>query len=312
MESTQKHWEVSEADFRIVLPGGAIKHLHSIAHPVWDEAGELTEVVGTVMDVTERMRADEERERLREAQADLAHVNRVTTMGELTASLAHEIKQPIAAILLNAHACLRWLDRDQPEVAEARETASRIIRDITRTSDIISRTRLLFKKAPPQRELLDVNEVIQEMVVLLHNEASRSAISIHGDLATDLPRIMADRVQLQQVFMNLMLNGIEAMRDSTNAGRLTIKSQHGENRQLMISVVDTGVGLQPEQEQQIFQAFFSTKSHGTGMGLPISRSIIESHGGRLWAASNGGPGASFHFTLPIDVGSPEMQDQTDG
>jgi signal transduction histidine kinase len=306
MESTQKHWAVSEADFRIVVPSGEIKYLHSIGHPVVDESGEVSEVVGTVMDVTERRRADEERERLRQAEADLAHINRVTTMGELTASLAHEIKQPIGAILTNAQACLRWLDRDRPEVAEARDAGSRIIRDVTRVSDIISRTRSLFKKAPPRRELLNVNEVIQEMVALLHNEASRYSISIHGELAKDLPKIMADRVQLQQVLMNLMLNGIEAMRDGATVGELTIKSQQGNDRELLISVIDTGAGLHPEQTKQIFNAFFSTKSQGTGMGLPISQSIIESHGGRLWATTNQGRGATFHFTLPTETQALEM------
>ncbi len=184
---------------------------------------------------------------------------------------------------------------------EAREAAARIIKDVTRASDIISRISLLFKKRPPQRESLHVNEVIQEMIVLLRSEASRYSISIRGELANDLPNIMVDRVQLQQVFMNLMLNGIEAMKDMGTGGELTIKSQQDDNRQLLISVGDTGVGLEPEQAEQIFNAFFTTKPQGTGMGLPISRSIIESHGGRLWATSNSGPGATFQFTLPSEV-----------
>jgi signal transduction histidine kinase len=195
---------------------------------------------------------------------------------------------------------LRWLGRDQPDVEEAREAAARIIKDVTRAADIISRVRLLFKKGPPQRELVDLNEVIREMIALLRSEASRYSISIRGELANDLPNIMADRVQLQQVLMNLMLNGIEAMKDMSAGGELTIKSQQDDNRQLLISVGDTGVGLEPEQAEQIFNAFFTTKPQGTGMGLPISRSIIESHGGRLWAADNSPRGASFCFTLPTE------------
>jgi PAS domain S-box-containing protein len=300
MESTRKEWVDAEADFRIVLPDGRIKHLHTIAHPVMDEAGEITEVIGTVMDVTERRRADQERERLRQTLADLAHITRVTTMGELTASLAHEIKQPIAAAVINANTCLRWLGRDQPDLAEARDAVLRIIKDVTRASDIISRIGLLFKKGVPQRELVDVNEIIQEMIVLLRSEASRCSISIRGELANDLPKTMADRVQLQQVLMNLMLNGIEAMKDIGPAGELTISSRLKDG-QLLISVSDTGGGLAPEQAEQIFNAFFTTKPQGTGMGLTISRSIVESHGGRLWVTATFGSGATFQFTLPSEI-----------
>jgi len=221
-------------------------------------------------------------------------------MGELTASLAHEIKQPIAAAVTNAKTCLRWLGRDQPDLPEAREAAARIIKDVTRASDIISRIHLLFKKGPPQRESLDVNELIQEMIALLRSEASRYSILIRNELASDLPNIMADRVQLQQVFMNLMLNGIDAMKGMTGGGELTIRSETCD-AQLLISVSDTGVGFAPEQAEQIFNAFFTTKDTGTGMGLPISRSIIESHGGRLSATCAPGRGATFQFTLPATV-----------
>src|SRR5258705_6464646 len=248
----------------------------------------------------ERKLAREERERLRQAQADLAHVTRMTTMGELTASLAHEIRQPITAAVTNAKTCLRWLGRDQPDVPEARETAARIIKDVTRASDIISSISLLFKKGALQRELVDVNELIREMIVLLHSEANRYSISIRTELAEDLPKVMADRVQMQQVFMNLMLNGIDAMKDTTGGGELIIKSEQDDG-QLRISVSDTGVGLPPEQAEQIFKAFFTTKDNGTGMGLPISRSIIESHGGRLWATGVPGGGAIFQFPRPATV-----------
>ncbi len=284
--------------FRIVLPEGAIKYIRSTGHPVRNISGDLVEYVGTSMDVTERKRVDEERERLRQVQADLAHVSRVTTMGELTASLAHEVNQPIAAAVTNANTCLRWLTRDRPNVEEAREAAMRIMKDGTRAAEIISRIRQLFKKGTSQRELVDVNEITREMIVLLRGETRRYNIVIGMDLAADLPQVMADRVQLQQVLMNLMINGIEAMKDTDGTHELTIRSQRMQNEEVLVSVTDSGVGLPPLQKEQIFNAFFTTKPHGTGMGLRISRSIIESHGGRLWAGDNSPRGASFCFTLP--------------
>jgi PAS domain S-box-containing protein len=293
-----------KVDFRAVLPDGSTKYLRSVGHPVFSPSGELVEFVGTGMDVTERRQAEKERERLRQVQSDLAHINRATTMGELTASLAHEINQPIAAAVTDARTCLRWLAREQPDLSEARESAMRMVKAVTRASDIITRLRQLFKKGAPQTNLVDVGEVIQEMVVLLRSEASASSVSITTELPADLPRVMADRVQLQQVLMNLMLNGIEAMRDTENGGQLTIKSRKAQGGELLISVSDTGVGLPPEQADQIFNAFFSTKVQGTGMGLSISRSIVESHGGRLWATSNSGRGATLNFTLPAAEAQP--------
>src|ERR1700716_4208396 len=241
-----------------------------------------------------RTRAEEE---LRVAHADLAHVNRVSTMGELTASLAHEVNQPIAAAITDANTCLRWLTRDPPDMDEARAAASRTVKDANRAAEIVSRVRLLFKKGTPQRELVDVNEVIREMIVLLRSETSRYSVSVFSDLAADLPQVMGDRVQLQQVLMNLMINGVDAMKGLDAKRELTIRSKRIENEELMVSVSDTGVGLPPQQADQIFNAFFTTKSHGTGMGLSISRSIVESHGGRLWATDNRPRGASFHLTL---------------
>jgi PAS domain S-box-containing protein len=238
---------------------------------------------------------------LRQAQADLAHVSRVTTMGELTASLAHEVNQPIAAAVTNANTCLRWLMRDHPDVEEACAAASRVVKDGTRAAEIVSRIRLLFKKGTWQRELVDVNEVIREMIVLLRGETTRYSISVRTELAADLAQGMGDRVQLQQVLMNLMINGIDAMKDVDGTRELAIKSQRAENERVVVSVTDTGVGLPAQQADQIFQAFFTTKPHGTGMGLRISRSIVESHGGRLWAADNPPRGASFYFTLPTKV-----------
>ena len=262
--------------------------------------GEFAGYIGSNIDITDLKRAEEERERLRQVQSELAHVNRVTTMGELAASLAHEIKQPIAAALTDARTCLRWLARDQPDIEEAREAVSRIIQDVTRASEIIGRIRALFKKGEPQREWVDVNEVIREMISLLRSEAGRYSISIHTELAPDLPNVRADRVQLQQVFLNLMLNGIDAMNEGNVAGDLTIKSQRNPEDQVLVSVSDNGVGLPPEQADKVFDAFFTTKSEGTGMGLSISRSIIESHGGRLWATGNSDRGATFQCTLPAE------------
>jgi PAS domain S-box-containing protein len=269
--------------------------------PTQEDQNTIERITHLASIAIERKQAEEALEALRQAQADLARVNRITTMGELTASLAHEVNQPIAAAVTNANTCLRWLTRDHPDLQEAREAASRIVKDATRAADIISRIRLHFKKGTQERELLDVNEVIQEMILLLSNEATRYSISIHSDLAKDLPRVMADRIQLQQVLMNLMLNGIEAMKDMGAAGELTIKSLQAENGQLLISVSDTGVGLPAKQADQIFNAFFTTKVQGTGMGLSISRSIAESHGGRLWAADNSPRGASFYLSLPTRV-----------
>src|SRR5258706_3189575 len=257
-----------EAQLRVVHPDGTTKYIHTVGHPVFNASGDLVEFVGTVIDVTERRLADEERERLRQVQADLAYLSRVTTMGELTASLAHEIRQPITAALTNAKTCLRWLARDNPDVEEASEATSRTVKDVTRAADIISRISVLFKKGALQRELVDVNELIREMIVLLRSEANRYSISIRTDLAQDLPKVMADRVQLQQGFMNLILNGIDAMKEMSSGSELSIKSE-ADHGQLLISVSDTGVGLPPEQADKIFRAFFTTKDNGTGMGLPI-------------------------------------------
>jgi C4-dicarboxylate-specific signal transduction histidine kinase len=256
----------------------------------------------SIASLSEQKRAEEA---LRRAQADLAHVNRVTTMGELTSSLAHEVNQPIAAAVMNADACLRWLDGNTPNLEEARASAMRIVENGRRAAEIISRIRVLFEKGVLKRELVDVNEVIREMIDLMRGEATRYSISVRAELAADLPKVMGDRVQLQQVVMNLIVNSIDAMKDVHGTRELALKSQRAENEQITVRVSDTGVGLPPQQKDQIFNAFFTTKVHGTGMGLSISRSIVESHSGRLWAADNSPRGASFHLILPTKVAAHE-------
>jgi C4-dicarboxylate-specific signal transduction histidine kinase len=256
-----------------------------------------------IASMSEQKRAEEA---LRQAQADLARVNRVNTMAELTASLAHEVNQPIAAAVTNADACLRWLAGDTPNLEEARASAMEIVKEGTRAAEIITRIRQLFKKGTSQRESLDVNEVIREMIGLLRSEVARYSISIRTELAADLPRVMGDRVQLQQVMMNLISNSIDAMKNVDGRRELAIKSRRAENEQLMVSVSDTGEGLPPQQATQIFDAFFTTKVHGTGLGLSVSRSIVASHNGRLWAADNSPRGASFHLILPAKIEEHEM------
>jgi PAS domain S-box-containing protein len=270
--------------------------------PLRDGLGGIVKWYGTGIDIEDRKRAEES---LRKAQADLAHANRVTTMGELCASLAHEINQPISGAITNASTCLRRLDRDPVDLEGARAAVSLIIRDANRASEIINRVRLFFRKGVVTKERVDINEMIREMEMLLHNEATQNSVSVQTKLAADQSLIVADRIQLQQVLMNLMINGIDAMKAVDGPRQLTLGTENDSNQQLLVSVVDTGVGLPPNQAGQIFNAFFTTKEHGTGMGLRISRTIIEAHGGRLWAADNHPRGASFHFTLAVssDAGS---------
>jgi PAS domain S-box-containing protein len=300
-ESSSRAGTDFDAHFRIVRPDGTTKYVYGTGHPVFNASGDAFELVGTVMDVTERRRAEEERERLRQAQADLARVNRVTTMGELTASLAHEVNQPIGAAVTNASTCLRWLAADTPNLEEARAAAMRVVTDGKRAAEIISRVRQLFKKGALERELVDVNEIIREVIVLLQGEAERHSILVTTDLAEDIRQLMADRVQLQQVMMNLIVNSIDAMKNVDGTRELAIASRLVENEEILVSVSDTGVGLPQQQADQIFNAFFTTKLNGTGMGLRISGTIVESHGGRLWAEHNSPRGATFHVTLPTNI-----------
>ena len=270
--------------------------------PLRDRQGHIVRWYFLLADVDDRKRAEEA---LRQAQRDLARISRVTTMGELAASLAHEVSQPISGTMTNANACLRSLGSDRPDVDLVRTAVTRIVRDAQRAVEIIGRIRSQFEKGAPDREVIDVNEVNRETVALLRDEAIRYNILVRTELAADLPQIVGDRVQLQQVVMNLIVNSIDAMKEVEGMREMVIASQPAEDGQILVSVSDTGIGLPQQLAERIFDPFFTTKPHGTGMGLRISRSIIESHGGRLWAVGSSGRGATFHLKLPAAV--PDMR-----
>jgi PAS domain S-box-containing protein len=288
--------EPVEIEARILTARGDYRWLLVRNVPLRDGLGGIVKWYGTGIDIEDRKRAEDD---LRKAHADLAHANRVTMMGELSASLAHEINQPISGAITNASTCLRRLDREEPDLEGARSAATKIIRDANRAAEIINRVKLFFRKGVVAKEPVDVNEMIREMEILLRNEAIQHSVSVQTRLAADLPIIVADRIQLQQVLMNLMINGIDAMKAVDGPRQLTVGTQSDSKEPLLVSVEDTGIGLPLNQAGQIFNAFFTTKEHGTGMGLRISQTIIEAHGGRLWATDNSPRGASFHFTLAV-------------
>jgi len=290
-----------EVAFRIVHPDGEIRHIHAVGHPVLSPSGLLIEFVGTVIDVTERKRAENA---LNKAQVELAHITRITTMGELTASIAHEVNQPLGAVVTNGNACLRWLAADPPNFDEAREAVRRIVRDGNRASDVIARIRSLVKKGESVAGRLDINNTIREIVELTQSEVARREASLHTELAANLPAVMGDRVQLQQVLLNLIINALDAMKALTDRPRVVcIRSKVPETGSILVAVEDSGMGIDPEQAERLFDAFYTTKPEGLGMGLSICRSIVEAHGGRLWATPNEGPGATFQFTLSIEEGA---------
>jgi PAS domain S-box-containing protein len=272
------------------------------AVPLRDAEGKVLKFVGTTTDIDDQKHSEEA---LRQAQSDLARIHRVTTMGELAASLAHEISQPISGAITNANVCLRYLGRDKPDLDGMREVVTRIARDAQRAAEILVRIRSQFQKGTLDREVLDVNEIHRETVALLRDQAVRYNVSVRTEFADDLPQIIGDRVQLQQVAMNLIVNGIEAMKEVDGIREMVIQSQRAENEQIHVSFSDTGIGLSPQLAEQIFDPFFTTKPHGTGMGLRISRSIVESHGGRLWAEAAIGRGATFRLNLPAAIADPK-------
>jgi PAS domain S-box-containing protein len=289
----------TSVEFRIVLPDGTVRHVYLIRHPVLNGAGDLVRLVGTSMDITERKLAEEERERLHQLEADLAHINRVSMMGELAASIAHEVNQPLAGIVSNGSACLRWLDRDAPDVDEAREAVRDVVRDGKRAGEVIARIRTLTKRTGPPREKLDLDQTIREVLALVAEEAKRNRVTIRTLCADDVFPVFGDRVQLQQVMLNLVMNAIEAMSSvSERARQLVITIGNVDADHVQVTVQDSGIGLDPNTLGRIFDAFYTTKAEGMGMGLSICRSILQSHGGRLWATSNDVPGATLHFTLP--------------
>jgi PAS domain S-box-containing protein len=284
-----------EHGYRLLMPDGSVKHVHATAHAVTDASGGI-EFVGAVTDVTSRKRAEAE---LHEAQANLAHVTRVTALGELAASIAHEVNQPLAAVVTNAAACLRWLDRDPANLNEARATLRSIINDGNRAGEVIQRVRALVNKTT-DRKALHINEVVNEVMSLVQHELFSHRVALRLELAPALPPVLADRIQLQQVILNLVINGIEAMQPVTDRPReLVIRTRQDETDQVLVTVSDCGVGVAAEDVDRLFDAFFTTKSDGMGMGLSICRSIVDAHGGRLSASGNTGPGATFQFTLPL-------------
>jgi PAS domain S-box-containing protein len=266
------------------------------ALPLRGERGNIVKWYGTMTDIEDRKRAEEA---LRQAHADLAHVTRVMAMGELAASIVHEVSQPLSAVVINGQTCLHWLAGSEPNLEEAREAVQRILLDGKRAREIIVRIRALSRKAGTEKERLDMNEVIEEVVVLAQGELRRNSVAIRTKLAADLMPVLGDRVQIQQVVLNFIMNGIEAMRLVEDRQReLAITTQQVEDDQVCVAVQDSGIGLDPKSMEQIFDAFYTTKREGMGMGLSISRSIVSNHGGRLWAIPNDGPGATFQFTLP--------------
>ncbi len=278
---------------RKVCKDGTVIRVRETAKAVLRSEGPIVLIASE--DTTEQKKTEEA---LREAQMELAHINRINTMGELTASLAHELNQPFTAAVTNAAACVQWITREPPNLDRAREAALRSVSDGRRAGAIISKIHSLFKRVGPERVSVNINDVVREMLFLLQAQAKQYSISVRTQLDDTLPPILGDRVQLQQVMMNLIVNSMEALKEVEGKRELLIQSQKTENCHLLLSVLDTGVGLPPHQEAQIFEAFFTTKPHGIGMGLRISHSIIEEHGGRLWAEANRPRGAVFHLTLP--------------
>jgi C4-dicarboxylate-specific signal transduction histidine kinase len=285
-----------ELDYRVVHPDGTIKYIHASGHPVLNASGALVEFVGTSIDMTELRQAEEAR---LDAQNKLSHANRVTTMGQLAASIAHEVKQPIAATLINAEAGLLWLDRRPSDLEEVRQALTRIIKDGNRAAEVINEIRALIKKAPPRRDRLEINRVVREVIGLTRGEAVKNRVSVRTELADGLPFVQGDRVQLEQVILNLIINAFEAMSGINEGAReLLISTGKAEEDGVFVSVRDSGPGLEPATVERLFESFYTTKPGGLGLGLSICRSIIEEHGGRLWAGTNEPRGAVFQCTVP--------------
>jgi signal transduction histidine kinase len=285
-------------EFRWLPPTGAARHLHIRAHRVRLESGD-DEIVGALMDVSE---AHEAQECQHAAQTALAHAARVATLGEISASIAHEFNQPLAGIVTNGEAALRWLDRGEPELGEARNAIARMVHDGERASQVIKRLRALARKAPAQTMRLDLNEVVAESIALVEREIHNRRAALQIDLASSLPPVIADWLELQQVVINLLANGVQAMEVVTDRPRHLVVRSFAQADEVVVSVRDSGIGIDPLKMKHLFNAFFTTKVDGMGMGLSICRSIIESHGGRIWASNNTGSGMTFQFALPLRGG----------
>jgi PAS domain S-box-containing protein len=286
-------WELER---RLLMPDGSVKYVHAVAHVVNDAPGKL-EFVGAVMDVTPTKRAEEQLNLLR---AELAHVTRLTTAGELTAAIAHEVNQPLTGLVTSGNACLRWLAAQPPNLEAARRAVERMIKDGSRAGEVISRIRAMVRKSPPRRDELNINDTIMEVIALIRGEVQRNNISLRTELSNDLPLVPGDRIQLQQVILNLIVNAIEAMSGVGQRRRelLVASVQDGSNG-VLVTVQDSGAGLEQSSSERLFEAFYTTKADGMGMGLAISRTIIEAHGGQLWASPNEPQGAIFRFRLPV-------------
>jgi C4-dicarboxylate-specific signal transduction histidine kinase len=285
--------------YRLIRPDGSPVYIETSGKPFFDSHGRFLGYRGVGSNITAEVRGNQAELALRQAQADLAHVTRMTTLGELTASIAHEVNQPLAAIVTNGAACLRWLAPERPDLDEARAAVECMISDGHRASEVIQRLRALCQKTDPQKTLLDINEVIEEALLLVQREVLDHRVALQRDLSPALTPVLGDRVQLQQVIINLVMNGMEAMAAVSDRRRgLLIRSHQHAADQVIVMVQDSGVGIEPENVDRLFGSFFTTKPGGMGMGLSICRSIIEAHDGRLWASRNTGPGATFQFTLP--------------
>jgi C4-dicarboxylate-specific signal transduction histidine kinase len=298
-EMLDAHLPFRDLVYHAVAASGSPIYMRISGKPFFDASGNFLGYRGVSADITATIRADQAERALRKAQAELAHVTRVTTLGELTASIAHEINQPLAAVVANAEACLGWLNRETPNLDAARRSVEWIIDDSDRASEVIKRVRALAKKTSIEKSPLDLNDVVREAMALVQRELTSHGVSLRMELASDLPPIFGDRIQLQQVMINLVMNGIEAMQQAADRRReLKIRSGQDGTGQVFLSVTDCGVGITPEEAERMFAPFFTTKQGGMGMGLSICRSIVEAHEGRLSASRNEGAGATFRFTLP--------------
>ncbi len=305
MDEVLVHPAQFETNFRIIRADGDIRYLQGIGRPIVDASGETRDYMGTTIDVTERRRGEDA---LRDAQAELSHAARVTTMGELAASIAHEVNQPLASIVTNAEACLGWLDREQPNLERARNAAARIVRDGQDAGEVIRSIRAMLRKTPPEGKLVDINKIIEEALSLMHGELRRHDVALETDLYGGFRHVVGDRVRLQQVIVNLVKNGIDALSEVTQRRRLLrVGSSIDADGNVLIAVEDCGSGLDQAKMSRVFEPFFTTKREGMGMGLSICRSIVEAHGGRLWASRRSPHGSIFRFTVPARKCEDETQ-----